>query len=311
MKMADNNIVGGILTDKHLLWLSQRLTNYGNLRSLAYTGLKVNHHQIESAITNKPNDVQSAAYEILQTWQKQYQNREEAFSHLYSALRVSQLNMLAQELVEWGENKTRAVEPKRILTKVSLRKLSQNFSSIGEVRALAYRGLKLDASEIELTISDKTEDYQAKAEELLLIWLTKQTANEAFENLQVALKECDMKPLATKLKQLVENVDVETQKAEKLSHLHIAELCRKITNFGDLRTLAYKGLQLEHYQIEPAISNKPHDIQSAAHEILTGWFGQQTDRHQAFLAFQDALKKCHISMSTEEVEDVTESSEYS
>ena len=222
-KMADNNTIGGTLTDEHLLRLSQRLTNYGNLRSLSYTGLKVNHHQIESAITNKPNDVQSAAYEILQTWRKQYQSREEAFSHLYSALRVSQLNMLAQELVEWEKNK-----PKQILTKFCLRKLLQNFSSIGEVRALAYRGLGLDPSEIELTISDKTEDYQSIAEGLLLVWLTKQAENEAFENLQVALKVCDMNRLAAKLTQWVESVDVETRKAEKLIYTALKFNCLQL-----------------------------------------------------------------------------------
>ena len=302
--------IEGILTDEHLLRLSQRLTNYGNLRCLAYTGLKVKHHQIESAITNNPNDVQSAACGILQIWMKQYESREEAFNHLYLALTASQLNMLAQELMEWGEEKIITTEPKQILTKFCLTKLSQSFSSIGEVRTLAYRGLRLDPSVIELTISDEAEGYQVIAEKILLIWLKKQTDSEAFVKLQDALKECDMLPLARKLKQWAENVDVETHRAERLTDLHITQICCQITNVGKLRDLAYKGLQLEYHEIESAISNKPHDIQSAAHDVLHTWYGQQTDRGQAFLIFQDALHKCHLSMPTEGNEVVTEASEY-
>ena len=85
--------VKGVLTDEHLVRLSQRLTNYGNLRSLGYRGLKLQHEEIEQSITNKPSDVQSAAYDILQTWVKQQETREKAFSDVYVALKESQLQM--------------------------------------------------------------------------------------------------------------------------------------------------------------------------------------------------------------------------
>ena len=75
----EDTTVKGVLTDEHLVQLPQRLTNFGNLRSLAYRGLKLEHEEheeIEQPITNQPNDVQSAAHDILQTWVKQQETRE-------------------------------------------------------------------------------------------------------------------------------------------------------------------------------------------------------------------------------------------
>ena len=106
----EDNTVQRVLTDEHLVRLSQRLTNYGNLRSLAYRGLKLEYEEIEMSITNKPNDVQSAAYDILQTWAKQQETKEKAFSDVYAALKESQLQMLAEELLQWEENRARETD---------------------------------------------------------------------------------------------------------------------------------------------------------------------------------------------------------
>ena len=94
------------LSDVHVLQLSQRLTNQIDLRTLGYRGLKVEPHEIELAINNKPNDIQSAAYEILKIWQKQQSNEKEAYSNLVAALTECQMHMLVSQLKQWTEEKT-------------------------------------------------------------------------------------------------------------------------------------------------------------------------------------------------------------
>ena len=137
-------------------------------RCLAYRGPKLEHEEIETSITNNPNDVQSAAHGILQTWSKQQETREKAFTEIYAALQESQLQMLAEELMQWEENRRSETGQSPILNDLGIKKLSQNLRSIGDLRTLAYRGLQLDSSDIESAISVKAEDYQAAGNEILL-----------------------------------------------------------------------------------------------------------------------------------------------
>ena len=94
------------LSDVHVLQLSQRLTNPGDLKTLAYQGLKLESHEIESAISNKPNDIQSAAHEILKIWQKQQSNEKKAYSKLVAALTECKMHMLVSQLKQWTEEKS-------------------------------------------------------------------------------------------------------------------------------------------------------------------------------------------------------------
>ena len=294
----------GVLTDEHLVWLSQRLTNYGNLRSLAYRDLGLQPEEIEPSITNNPNDVQSAVHDILQTWVKQQETREKAFSDIYTALKESQLQMLAEELLEWEENRRRETNRGPILNEMGIKKLSQNIKSIGDLRTLAYRGLKLDSSHIEPAIIGKKEDCQAAGNEILLDWLKEQiNCQEAFNSLKTALQECGMQTLADELHQSVNSTEIEIEagKTEMLTDVHLVQLSSSIINVGELRTLAYKGLLMDHTEIEQSITNKPHDMMSAAHDILLTWCQQQKNRQEAYIKLQDALHKCKLVMPTEEL----------
>ena len=64
------------------------------------------------------------------------------------------------------------------MNEMGIKKLSQNIRSIGDLRALAYRGLKLDSSHIEPAISGEEEDCQTAGNEILLNWLKEQKTVE-------------------------------------------------------------------------------------------------------------------------------------
>ena len=93
-----------ILTEVHVFQLSRELTNLGDLHKLAYRGLKLEPSDVEAAITNAPNDIQTAAHRVLQEWMKQQERREEAYSKLLEALNECSMNMLASQLKEWVES---------------------------------------------------------------------------------------------------------------------------------------------------------------------------------------------------------------
>ena len=98
------------LSDVHILQLSQRLTNVDEVRTLAYRGLKLESHEIEAPINNKPNDIQSAAHEILRTWLKRQTDGEEAYNNMVSALTECKMHQLLSQLQQWGEGKSELTE---------------------------------------------------------------------------------------------------------------------------------------------------------------------------------------------------------
>ena len=84
--------------------MSKQLTDFGTLRTLAYRGLKLESSDIESAITNAPNDIQTAAYKVLQEWMKQQEKMEENYPKLVEALNECSMKSLASKLKEWVES---------------------------------------------------------------------------------------------------------------------------------------------------------------------------------------------------------------
>ena len=55
----------------------------------------------------------------------------------------------------------------------------------------------------------------------------------------------------------------------------------KITDYGILWQLAYAGLKLKHHEVEPIVTNKQNDIQSATHELLSKWQRKQNSKKNA------------------------------
>ena len=193
------------LEDTHLVSLSQKLGNLGHLRSLACRGLTLEYSEIEPAINNHSNDIQTAAYEILSTWSKDQQDRVEAHIKLNSALRGCDLGFLANVLEE-SDGKTMHSTSPRLLMDSDIQRLSQRFTDAGLLRQFAYRGLKMESHDIESAISNRPSDIQAAAHDILRKWqLTQGNREEAFRYLFVALVESNMKSLAEDLKQLKYN----------------------------------------------------------------------------------------------------------
>ena len=88
------------LTDEHIVDLSKRITCESELVNLGVKVLKLPKFIIRAAIYNK-KEIQDAAHEVLNTWLKKQENREEAFNNLQSALLENEMNQLAAELRLW------------------------------------------------------------------------------------------------------------------------------------------------------------------------------------------------------------------
>ena len=84
------------------------MTDLGILRTLAYRELKLKDHEIQSNITNKQHDVQSVTHELLRIWHRKWNNMEEAFTNLHTALMECDLIMLADELVKATEKRDKS-----------------------------------------------------------------------------------------------------------------------------------------------------------------------------------------------------------
>ena len=86
------------LTDIHVLKLSTKITSANELKNLTITGLNLDHSMVENHIINNPNDIQSAAYDLLNEWKKSQLSSRIAFQNLCEALKRSDMNILLKVL---------------------------------------------------------------------------------------------------------------------------------------------------------------------------------------------------------------------
>ena len=186
----------GSLEDKDILGIGHKITDCGILRQLAYAGLKLNHLEVEPIVTNKQNDIQSAAHELLSKWRRKQNSGEEAFCNLHVALKECQLEMFAEELTGKRDQEQ---HPKEVLKDEHIHLLSTRITNKGELSKLAYRGLKLEIEDVESALSNNPNDIQSAAHKVLRTWLQKQTKITALGALHTALQECGMKGLSDEL----------------------------------------------------------------------------------------------------------------
>ena len=191
-----------MLEDAHLVILSQRLGNFGNLRTLAYRGLALEHHQVESAINNHPSNIQTAAYEVMSTWSKNQEDRDEALNKLKTALEECDLGSLVSALEESEGCTMPSSSPAVGLLDSDIQRLSQRFSDAGLLRQFAYGGLKMKSHDIESSISNHPSDIQAAAHDVLRKWqLTQENQVKAQRNLLDALEVSSLRSFADELKE--------------------------------------------------------------------------------------------------------------
>ena len=87
----------GILEDAHLLELAQKITDEKELQHLGLKILKIRANTVDSALTNK-RDIQDAAHEVLKTWYKNQESKQEAYRNLYRELVNNGRKFWANEL---------------------------------------------------------------------------------------------------------------------------------------------------------------------------------------------------------------------
>ena len=83
--------------------------------TLGIKGLELPDFKIKSALYDNKS-IQSAAYEVLSSWRKQYENSEEAFQNQIAALVKVEMNQLATELQNWTQRnvKQTKLKPERM-----------------------------------------------------------------------------------------------------------------------------------------------------------------------------------------------------
>ena len=81
--------------------MSERLDNKTDIKRL---GLKLNvqTHIINATLSNNANSLTDAAHNILKDWFKRQNDRKSAYQVLGQALKVSQLNMIANDVLEYS-----------------------------------------------------------------------------------------------------------------------------------------------------------------------------------------------------------------
>ena len=147
---------------------------------------------------------------------------------------------------------------------------------------------------MDSTITNNKNDIHVISHEFLKIWFKKQdNRKQAFGNLHEALKKCKLQMLADELIKGMDKTIPKKPSTGILQHVHVYQLSQKITNIGVLKTLAFRGLNLEIEDMDPVISNYPNDVQSSAHEVLKMWFQKQTTE-EAFGSLHEALLECEM-----------------
>ena len=121
---------GSKLLDTHIVLLSKKLTNQGMLIDVGCRGLKLGYHDIDAAISNNQNDIQSAAYRVLQIWLRKQRNRTEAYRNLCAALQECQMQMLVDQLVQWGEESSGSPVMSEERMYIGIREFSLNYTTL-------------------------------------------------------------------------------------------------------------------------------------------------------------------------------------
>ena len=82
----------------HLVKLSRSITTETELRRLGIEGLRIPESNIQSALTDNRGDIRAAAYRVLSTWRKKYQDQSVAFGDLVAALEKCDMNQYTSQL---------------------------------------------------------------------------------------------------------------------------------------------------------------------------------------------------------------------
>ena len=86
---------------------------------------------------------------------------------------------------------------------------------------------------------------------------------------------------------------------QELTDKKLHALSTKITKTSELRKLGINGLNLKAEEVEAPITNNPVDINTAAYEMLSGWYKGQPDTKTAFKNLCGALREAKMGLLIE------------
>ena len=92
--------VGNIpLTDSMLWSLAKEITNSSDIRTLGLK-LKVDNSQITTFLTNHPNDINGAAFDVLRQWRDNQDNATVAYGKICEALKDAKQIFLISKVLQ-------------------------------------------------------------------------------------------------------------------------------------------------------------------------------------------------------------------
>ena len=86
----------------------------------------------------------------------------------------------------------------------------------------------------------------------------------------------------------------------ELQDVHILQLSTKITNLQELMNLGINGLNVPRHTIQSALYNNRHNINDAAHAVISDWALQYETKSMAYVNIIAGLQKCKmLQLATE------------
>ena len=79
-------------------------------------------------------------------------------------------------------------------------------------------------------------------------------------------------------------------------------LSRRLTSNGDLRRFAIYGLEMEAHEVQKHLQNHPHDISTAAINLLSEWRNSQSTGAAAVANLRVALERVKMAAFIEEIQ---------
>ena len=86
------------MSEEDVRMFSKKITNKDQCIDFGINVLKAKYLDMRSALYNHKNKADDAAFDILLRWCHQQSSASEAYAHLYTALKKSEMRLLATEL---------------------------------------------------------------------------------------------------------------------------------------------------------------------------------------------------------------------
>ena len=94
-----NSVGDTELTDTMLWSLAKEITNSTDVRTLGLK-LQLDSSQIATSLTNHPNNINDAAFDVLRKWRDSHEDATEAYKEICKALKDAKQNFLISKVLQ-------------------------------------------------------------------------------------------------------------------------------------------------------------------------------------------------------------------